>query len=122
MSQWRDDTRTRLRALGRPCDSLGPSVTPSCCSSRLPSRRSSRGSSPCGCCTAPCPFYAPMAALLVVDRTMVRSLSASAQRIAAVVLGLGVAWVASTFVGVTWWTMFVVILVGARHRAVVAAR
>ena len=57
------------------------------------------------------PFYAPMAALLVVDRTMVRSLSASAQRIAAVVLGLSVAWVVATFFGVTWWTMFGVILV-----------
>ena len=60
---------------------------------------------------SPVPFYAPMAALLVVDRTMVRSLSASAQRIAAVVLGLGVAWVAATFIGVNVWTMFVVILV-----------
>ncbi len=33
-----------------------------------------------------------MAALLVVDRTMVRSLGASAQRIAAVVVGMSVAW------------------------------
>jgi hypothetical protein len=57
------------------------------------------------------PFYAPMAALLVVDRTMVRSLSASAQRIAAVVLGLGVAWAVATVVGITWWTMFGVVLV-----------
>ncbi|KRF41015.1 hypothetical protein ASG96_09515 [Terrabacter sp. Soil810] len=60
---------------------------------------------------SPVPFYAPMAALLVVDRTMVRSLSASAQRIAAVVLGLSVAWVVATVFGVTWWTMFGVILV-----------
>jgi hypothetical protein len=60
---------------------------------------------------SPVPFYAPMAALLVVDRTMVRSLSASAQRIAAVVLGLSVAWVVSTVFGVYWWTMFGVILV-----------
>ena len=34
---------------------------------------------------SPAPFYAPMAALLVVDRTMVRSLGASARRVAAVV-------------------------------------
>ncbi|KRB45033.1 hypothetical protein ASD90_15170 [Terrabacter sp. Root181] len=60
---------------------------------------------------SPVPFYAPMAALLVVDRTMVRSLSASAQRIAAVVLGLSVAWIVATVFGVTWWTMFGVILV-----------
>nr|WP_255523823.1 FUSC family protein [Terrabacter sp. MAHUQ-38] len=60
---------------------------------------------------SPVPFYAPMAALLVVDRTMVRSLSASAQRIAAVVLGLSVAWAVATVVGITWWTMFGVVLV-----------
>ncbi|NUO35853.1 MAG: hypothetical protein HOQ27_12440, partial [Dermatophilaceae bacterium] len=57
------------------------------------------------------PFYAPMAALLVVDRTMVRSLAASVQRIAAVVLGLGVAWVVALLVGITWWSMLAVLFV-----------
>src|SRR6476646_11213228 len=41
---------------------------------------------------SPTPFYAPMAALLVVDRTMVRSVWASVQRVAAVVVGMSVAW------------------------------
>ena len=57
------------------------------------------------------PFYAPMAALLVVDQTMVRSLWASAQRIAAVVLGMVVAWFVGSMVGVTWWSMVPVLLV-----------
>ena len=42
-----------------------------------------------------------MAALLVVDGTMVRSLWASAQRIAAVVLGMSVAWLVGSVVGCT---------------------
>ena len=54
---------------------------------------------------SPTPYYAPMAALLVVDRTMVRSLWASAQRIAAVALGMSVAWVVGSWAGVTWWSM-----------------
>lgn len=60
---------------------------------------------------SPQPFYAPLAALLVVDQTMVRSLGASAQRIAAVVLGMSVAWLVGSMVGVTWWTMVPVMLV-----------
>ncbi len=60
---------------------------------------------------SPQPFYAPLAALLVVDETMVRSLGASAQRIAAVVLGMSVAWLVGSMVGVTWWTMVPVMLV-----------
>lgn len=59
---------------------------------------------------SPEPFYAPMAALLVVDQTMVRSLGASAQRIAAVVLGMSVAWFVGSVVGVTWWSMVPVLL------------
>ncbi len=57
---------------------------------------------------SPTPFYAPMAALLVVDRTMVRSLGASARRVAAVVLGMSIAWLVGSLVGVTWWSMVVV--------------
>ncbi|MDF2143388.1 aromatic acid exporter family protein [Knoellia sp. p5-6-4] len=60
---------------------------------------------------SPQPFYAPLAALLVVDETMVRSLGASAQRIAAVVLGMSVAWLVGSVVGVSWWTMVPVMLV-----------
>ena len=57
------------------------------------------------------PFYAPMAALLVVDRTMVRSLWASARRVAAVVVGMSIAWLVGALVGVTWWSMVVVIFI-----------
>jgi hypothetical protein len=62
------------------------------------------------------PFYAPMAALLVVDRTMVRSIGASARRVAAVVVGMSIAWLVGSLVGVTWWSMvlvmFVALLIG----------
>ena len=54
-------------------------------------------------------FYAPMAALLVVDRTMVRSLGASAQRVAAVVVGMLTAWLVGSTLGVHWWSMLPVI-------------
>ena len=60
---------------------------------------------------SPAPFYAPMAALLVVDRTMVRSLWASARRVAAVVVGMSIAWLVGSLVGVTWWSMVVVMFV-----------
>ena len=59
---------------------------------------------------SPTPFYAPMAALLVVDRTMVRSIGASAQRVAAVVVGMSVAWLVGSLVGVHWWSMIPVML------------
>ena len=59
---------------------------------------------------SPNPFYAPMAALLVVDRTMVRSLGASAQRIVAVVVGMSVAWLVGSVVGVHWWSTIPVLL------------
>lgn len=60
---------------------------------------------------SPAPFYAPLAALLVVDRTIVRSLWLSVERVVAVVVGMSMAWVVGTFVGVTWWSMVVVMLV-----------
>jgi uncharacterized membrane protein YgaE (UPF0421/DUF939 family) len=66
------------------------------------------------------PFYAPMAALLVVDRTMVRSFWASARRVAAVVVGMSIAWLVGSLVGVTWWSMvlvmFVALLIGRWRR------
>ncbi|KQZ88262.1 hypothetical protein ASD62_01890 [Phycicoccus sp. Root563] len=55
------------------------------------------------------PFYAPMAALLVVDRTMVRSLGASAQRVVAVVVGMSAAWLVGSWLGVHWWSMLPVL-------------
>ena len=111
MSQWRDDTRQRVRALRRAFHQPGPErdalllLVKAAIATVLAWQFAVR------VLDSPVPFYAPMAALLVVDRTMVRSLSASAQRIAAVVLGLSVAWVVATVFGVTWWTMFGVILV-----------
>ena len=111
MSHWRDDTRTRLRALHTALRQAGPErdalllLVKAAIATVLAWQFAVR------VLHSPVPFYAPMAALLVVDRTIIRSLSASAQRVAAVVLGLGVAWAVATFVGVTWWTMFGVILV-----------
>ncbi|WP_299445118.1 FUSC family protein [uncultured Phycicoccus sp.] len=60
---------------------------------------------------SPAPFYAPLAALLVVDRTIVRSLWLSVERVVAVIVGMSMAWVVGTFVGVTWWSMVLVMLV-----------
>jgi hypothetical protein len=111
MSQWRDDAHTRMRALGTATRQPGPErdalmqLLKAALATVIAWQFAVR------VLHSPVPFYAPMAALLVVDSTMVRSLSASAQRIAAVVLGLAVSWVAATFIGVNWWTMFVVILV-----------
>jgi len=111
VSQWRDDAHQRLRALRRAMHQPGPErdalllLVKAAIATVLAWQFAVR------VLDSPVPFYAPMAALLVVDRTMVRSLSASAQRIAAVVLGLSVAWVVATVFGVTWWTMFGVILV-----------
>lgn len=59
---------------------------------------------------SPAPFYAPMAALLVVDRTMVRSLWASAQRLVAVIVGMSVAWLVGATLGVHWWSMLPVMV------------
>ncbi len=62
---------------------------------------------------SPYPFYAPMAALLVVDRTIVRSIGASARRVTAVVVGMSIAWLVGSLVGVTWSVvMFVAVLIG----------
>ena len=111
MSQWREDTTQRFLALRRALHRPGPErdalllLLKAAVATVLAWQFAVR------VLHSPVPFYAPMAALLVVDRTMVRSLSASAQRIAAVVLGLGVAWVVANLLGVTWWTMFAVILV-----------
>lgn len=55
-------------------------------------------------------FYAPLAALLVVDRTIVRSLWQSVERLVAVVVGMSVAWGVGNLVGVTWWSMVLVLL------------
>ncbi|MER7070856.1 aromatic acid exporter family protein [Terrabacter sp. NPDC000476] len=107
----RDDTRTRLVALRTAAARPGPErdavmlLVKAAVATVLAWQFATR------VLHSPVPFYAPMAALLVVDRTLVRSLSASVQRIAAVVLGLSVAWVVATYVGVTWWTVAPVLLV-----------
>ena len=111
MSRWRDDTRQRVRALRRAVMQAGPERDALLLLVKAAVATVVAWQFAVRVLDSPVPFYAPMAALLVVDRTMVRSLWASAQRIAAVVLGLGVAWVAATIFGVTWWTMFGVILV-----------
>ena len=111
MSRWRDDTRQRVRALRRAVMQAGPERDALLLLVKAAVATVVAWQFAVRVLDSPVPFYAPMAALLVVDRTMVRSLWASAQRIAAVVLGLGVAWVAATVFGVTWWTMFGVILV-----------
>ncbi len=111
MSQWQDDTRQRLHALGRALRQPGPERDALLLLVKAAIATVVAWQFAVRILKSPVPFYAPMAALLVVDRTMVRSLSASAQRIAAVVLGLSVAWVVSTVFGVYWWTMFGVILV-----------
>lgn len=111
MSQWRDDTVERVRALRRALHRPGPERDALLLLLKAAVATVVAWQFAVRVLHSPVPFYAPMAALLVVDRTMVRSLSASAQRIAAVVLGLGVAWVVATLLGVSWWTMFAVILV-----------
>ncbi|MFC7492237.1 MULTISPECIES: FUSC family protein [unclassified Knoellia] len=66
------------------------------------------------------PFYAPLAALLVVDRTVARSLGQSVRRILAVGLGMALAWLVGTTLGLHWWSMGIVILgalvLGRWHR------
>lgn len=59
---------------------------------------------------SPTPYYAPLAALLVVDRTLIRSFWASAQRLIAVTVGMSVAWLIGSSAGVNWWSMALVIL------------
>lgn len=56
------------------------------------------------------PFYAPLAALLVVDKTIVRSLGQSVQRILGVGLGMALAWLVGSTLGLTWWSMGLVVL------------
>lgn len=111
MSRWREDATTRLRALRTALREPGPERDALLLLVKAAAAAVIAWQFAAQVLRSPVPFYAPMAALLVVDRTMVRSLSASAQRIAAVVLGLGVAWAVATVVGVTWWTMFGVVLV-----------
>ena len=96
MSQWRDDTRTRLRALRKALRQPGPERDALMLLVKAALATVLAWQFAMHVLHSPVPFYAPMAALLVVDRTMVRSVSASAQRIAAVILGLAVAWGGAT--------------------------
>ncbi|GAB3870285.1 FUSC family protein [Terrabacter terrigena] len=111
MNTWRDDTTTRLHALGRALRQPGPERDALLLLFKAAVAAVVAWQFALHVLHSSVPFYAPMAALLVVDRTMVRSLAASVQRIAAVVLGLGVAWVVALLVGITWWSMLAVLLV-----------
>ena len=111
MSTWRDDTTTRMRALGRALRQAGPERDALLLLVKAAVAAVVAWQFALHVLRSTVPFYAPMAALLVVDRTMVRSLAASVQRIAAVVLGLAVAWVVALLVGITWWSMLGVLLV-----------
>jgi hypothetical protein len=111
VSQWRSDTRTRVQALRAAFRRPGPERDALLLLVKAAVATVVAWQFAVHVLHSRIPFYAPMAALLVVDRTMVRSLLASAQRVAAVVLGLGVAWVVASLFGVTWWTMFGVVLV-----------
>ncbi|KJK10495.1 hypothetical protein UB45_19485 [Terrabacter sp. 28] len=110
VSTWRDDTTTRLRALGRALRQPGPERDALLLLVKSAVAAVVAWQFALHVLHSSAPFYAPMAALLVVDRTMVRSLAASVQRIAAVVLGLAVAWVVAILVGITWWSMLGVLL------------
>ncbi len=111
MSDWRADARVRVRALGTALHRAGPERDALLLLLKAALAAVLAWQFALHVLDSPIPFYAPMAALLVVDRTMVRSIAGSAQRVAAVVLGLGVAWLAATWFGTTWFTMFGVTLV-----------
>jgi hypothetical protein len=111
MSDWRADARVRVRALGTALHRAGPERDALLLLLKAALAAVLAWQFALHVLDSPIPFYAPMAALLVVDRTMVRSIAGSAQRVAAVVLGLGVAWLAATWFGATWFTMFGVTLV-----------
>jgi hypothetical protein len=111
MSDWRADARVRVRALGTALHRPGPERDALLLLLKAALAAVLAWQFALHVLNSPIPFYAPMAALLVVDRTMVRSIAGSAQRVAAVVLGLGFAWLAATWFGATWWTMFGVTLV-----------
>lgn len=61
---------------------------------------------------SPTPSYAPMAAMLVVERTIARSVSGSARRLVAVLLGMALAAAIGLTLGLSWWTMLLALLVG----------
>ncbi|MBM6546313.1 FUSC family protein [Janibacter sp. YIM B02568] len=61
---------------------------------------------------SPTPSYAPMAAMLVVERTIARSVSGSVRRLVAVLLGMGLAAAIGLTLGLSWWTMLLALLIG----------
>ncbi|MGN0097088.1 MAG: aromatic acid exporter family protein [Corynebacterium sp.] len=58
------------------------------------------------------PFLAPWVALLTIDATAYRTLSRGVQSTIASLLGIGVAFVVGTFLGVSLWTYALALLVG----------
>jgi hypothetical protein len=59
--------------------------------------------------TSPQPVLAPLTALLVVQLTMYETVASGLQRVASVVAGVLIAVGLATWVGLTWWTLGVVV-------------
>ena len=59
--------------------------------------------------TSPQPVLAPLTALLVVQLTMFETVASGVQRVASVVAGVLIAVGVATFVGLTWWSLGVVV-------------
>jgi len=61
--------------------------------------------------TSPQPVLAPLTALLVVQLTMYETVASGLQRVASVVAGVLIAVGVATLVGLTWWSLGVVVAV-----------
>jgi hypothetical protein len=59
--------------------------------------------------TSPQPVLAPLTALLVVQLTMYETVASGLQRIASVVAGVLIAVGVATYVGLTWWSLGIVV-------------
>jgi hypothetical protein len=59
--------------------------------------------------TSPQPVLAPLTALLVVQLTMYETLASGLQRVASVVAGVLIAVGVATWVGLTWWSLGIVV-------------
>ena len=59
--------------------------------------------------TSPQPVLAPLTALLVVQLTMYETVASGLQRVASVVAGVLIAVGVSTWVGLTWWSLGIVV-------------
>ena len=59
--------------------------------------------------TSPQPVLAPLTALLVVQLTMYETVASGLQRVASVVAGVLIAVGVATYVGLTWWSLGIVV-------------